>query len=44
MGEDLVHQEYPLKVLEMSKRVTRNKSIRMCKVQWSHRKEEQATS
>jgi hypothetical protein len=42
-GEDLAHQEYPIKVLEMSERVMRNKTIRMCKVQWSHHTEEAAT-
>jgi hypothetical protein len=30
---DLVYPEYPIKVLEMSERVTRNMTIRMCKVQ-----------
>jgi hypothetical protein len=32
-GEDLAYQEYPIKILEMSKRVMRNKKICMCKVQ-----------
>jgi hypothetical protein len=41
--EDLSYQEYPVKILETSKRVTRNKKIRMCKVQWSHHNEEEAT-
>jgi hypothetical protein len=31
--EDLLYQEYPVKILETSERVTRNKKIRMCKVQ-----------
>jgi hypothetical protein len=30
--EDLSYQEYPIKVLETSERVTRNKRIKMCKV------------
>jgi hypothetical protein len=34
--EDLSYQEYPIKILEMSERVTRNKRVKMCKVQWSH--------
>jgi hypothetical protein len=34
--EDLSYQEYPVKILETSERVTRNKKIKMCKVQWSH--------
>jgi hypothetical protein len=33
--DDLSYQEYPVKILEKSERVTRNKRIRMCKVQWS---------
>jgi hypothetical protein len=42
-SEDLTYQEYPIKLLETSKRVTRNKKIWMCKVQWSHYIEEEAT-
>jgi hypothetical protein len=30
--EDLSYQEYPVKILETSDRVTPNKKIRMCKV------------
>jgi hypothetical protein len=30
--EDLSYQEYPIKILEMSERVTINKKIKMCKV------------
>jgi hypothetical protein len=41
--EDLSYQEYPVKILETSERVTRNKKIKMCKVQWSHHIEEEAT-
>jgi hypothetical protein len=41
--EDLSYQEYPVKILETSERVTRNKRIKMCKVQWSHHNEEEAT-
>jgi hypothetical protein len=40
--EDLSYQEYPIKILETSERVTRNKKIKMCKVQWSHHTEEEA--
>jgi hypothetical protein len=39
--EDLSYQEYPVKILETSERVTRNKRIKMCKVQWSHHTEEE---
>jgi hypothetical protein len=41
--EDLSYQEHPVRILETSKRVTRNKRIKMCKVQWSHQTEEEAT-
>jgi hypothetical protein len=36
--KDLSYQEYPIKILETSKSVTRNKRIKMCKVQWIPRK------
>jgi hypothetical protein len=41
--EDLSYQEYPVKILETSERVMRNTKIKMCKVQWSHHTEEEAT-
>jgi hypothetical protein len=41
--EDISYQEYPIKILETSERVTRNKKIKMCKVQWSHHTEEEVT-
>jgi hypothetical protein len=41
--EDLSYQEYPVNILETSERVTRNKKIKMCKVQWSHHTEEETT-
>jgi hypothetical protein len=41
--EDLSYQEYPIKILERSERVTRNKKVNMCKVQWSHHTEDEAT-
>jgi hypothetical protein len=40
---DLSYQEYPVKILKILERVTRNKEIKMCKVQWSHHTEEEAT-
>jgi hypothetical protein len=40
--EDFSYQEYPVKILETSKRVTLNNMIKMCKVQWSHHTEEEA--
>jgi hypothetical protein len=42
-AKDLSYQEYPVKILETSERVTRNKRIKVCKVQWSHHTEEEAT-
>jgi hypothetical protein len=41
--EDLSYQEYPVKILETSERVTQKKKIKICKVQWSHHIEEEAT-
>jgi hypothetical protein len=41
--EYLSYQEYPVKILETSERITRNKRIKMCKVQWSHHTDEEAT-
>jgi hypothetical protein len=38
--EDLFYQEYPVKILETYERVTQNKKIKMCKVEWSHHTEE----
>jgi hypothetical protein len=43
MGKDLTYKEYAIKILDTSERVTRGKVIRMCKVQWSHHTEEEAT-
>jgi hypothetical protein len=37
--EDLSYQEYRVKILETSERVTWNNRIKMCKVQWSHHTE-----
>jgi hypothetical protein len=41
--EYLSYQEYHVKILETSERVTRNKKIKICKVQWSHHTEEETT-
>jgi hypothetical protein len=41
--EDLSYQEFPIKILETSERVTRNQRIKMCKVQRSHHTKEKAT-
>jgi hypothetical protein len=42
-SEDLSYEQYPIKILETSKRVTKKKRIKMCNVQWSHHTEEEAT-
>jgi hypothetical protein len=41
--EDLSYQEYPVKILETSERVTQNKKIKRWNVQWNHHTEEEAT-
>ena len=41
--EDLTYIEHPVKILETSERVTRYKRIKMCRVQWSHHSEAEAT-
>jgi hypothetical protein len=40
---DLTYSERPVKILDMAERVTHNKVIKMCKVQWSHHTEDEAT-
>jgi hypothetical protein len=40
---DLTYTEYPIKILDTLTRVTRNKVIKVCKVQWSHHGEDEAT-
>jgi hypothetical protein len=41
--EDLTYIEKPTQILQTTDRVTRRKTIRMCKVRWSHHSEEDAT-
>jgi hypothetical protein len=41
--EDLTYIEKPVQILETADRVTRRKTIRMCKVIWGHHFEEEAT-
>jgi hypothetical protein len=43
LGGDLTYNEKPIKILDTAERVTRNKVIKMCKVQWSHHTEDEAT-
>jgi hypothetical protein len=40
---ELTYTEYPIKILDTLTRVTRNKVMKMCKVQWSHHEEDEAT-
>jgi hypothetical protein len=40
---DMTYTEYPIKILDTLTRVTRNKVIKMCKAQWSHHSEDEAT-
>ncbi|WVZ63318.1 hypothetical protein U9M48_012959 [Paspalum notatum var. saurae] len=41
--EDLTYTEHPVKILETSERVTRNRRVKMCRVQWKHHTEDEAT-
>ncbi|WVZ90018.1 hypothetical protein U9M48_036354 [Paspalum notatum var. saurae] len=41
--EDLTYIEHTVKILDTSERSTRNKRIKMCRVQWSHHTETEAT-
>jgi hypothetical protein len=43
VGKDLTYQEYPVKILDTSEKVTWNNNYKMCKVQWSNHIEEAAT-
>ena len=40
---DLSYTEYRIKILDTLTIVTRDKVIKMCKVQWSHHGEDEAT-
>jgi hypothetical protein len=43
LGGDLTYSERSVKILDMVERVTHNKVIKMCKVQWSHHTKDEAT-
>jgi hypothetical protein len=43
VGKDLTYQEYLVKILDTSEKVTRNNCYKACKVQWSNHIEEEAT-
>jgi predicted Zn-dependent protease len=43
LGGDLTYSERPIKISDNAERVTHSKVIKMCKVQWSHHTEHEAT-
>jgi hypothetical protein len=43
LGGDLSYSEKLVRILDTAERITRNKVIKMCKVQWSHHTEDEAT-
>jgi hypothetical protein len=43
LGGDLTYSERPIKILDIAERVTCSKVIKMCRVQWSHDTEDEAT-
>jgi hypothetical protein len=43
LGGGLTYSGRPIKILDTVERVTRSKVIKMCKVQWSHHAEDEAT-
>src|SRR3954470_7648358 len=43
LESDLTYEEKPIKILEIAERQTHSKTIKFCKVQWSHHTEEEAT-
>jgi hypothetical protein len=43
IGKDLTYQEYPVKILDTSEKVTQNNRYKMCKVQWSNHIKDEAT-
>jgi hypothetical protein len=42
-GGDLTYTVRLIRILDTAERVTHNKVIKMCKVQWSHHTEDEAT-
>jgi hypothetical protein len=43
VGKDLTYQEYPMKILDTSEKVTQNNRYKMCKEQRSNHTEEEVT-
>ena len=41
--EDLTYEEFPVRILETTERVTRSQVIKMCKVQWNRYTVDEAT-
>jgi len=41
--EDLTYEEFLVRILETTERVTRSRVIKMCKVQWNRYIEDEAT-
>jgi hypothetical protein len=41
--EDLIYEEFLVKILETAEKVTRSRTIKMCKVQWNRYTEGEAT-
>ncbi|WVZ97229.1 hypothetical protein U9M48_042779 [Paspalum notatum var. saurae] len=41
--EDLTYTEHPVKIIDTSERSTKNKRVKMCRMQWSHHTEAEAT-
>jgi hypothetical protein len=41
--DDLTYTEHPVKILDTGERITQNKRIRMCRVQWNHHAEDETT-
>jgi hypothetical protein len=43
LGGDLTYNKRLIRILDTTERVTRCKVIKMCKVQWGHHMEDEAT-
>jgi hypothetical protein len=43
LGGHLTFSKKPVTILDSAERVTHNKVIKICKVQWSHHSEDEAT-
>jgi hypothetical protein len=43
IGKVRMYQEYPVKILDTSEKVTRNNVYKMCKVNWSNHTKDEAT-